>query len=202
MINISELQSTAAKEARTIYPVHDFIRDRWSARAFSAQPLPEHELMTLLEAASWSSSSMNEQPWVYLHAHRGEEAFDRMYDCLLSGNRWADKAAVMLLSLARKNFDTNGNPNRHAMHDVGAANTTLLLQAASMGIYGHMMGGLDMQKAIETFQIPDDMEISCFIALGYLDDPEKLEEPFRSREVAPRSRKPIEAFAFAGSLPA
>jgi len=202
MVNISALESITAKEARTIYPVHDFIRDRWSARAFSAQPIPQHELMTLLEAASWASSSMNEQPWVYLYAHRGEEAFNRMYECLMPGNRWADGAAVMLLSLARKNHAANGKPNRYAMHDVGAANTTLLLQAASMEIYGHMMGGFDMHKAIEAFQIPEDLEVVCFIALGYLDEPEKLEEPFRTREVMPRNRMPIEAFAFSGRLPA
>ncbi len=198
MVNTTEVESIAAKEAQTRYPVHEFIRQRWSARAFSDRPIAHEELMTLLEAASWASSSMNEQPWVYLYAHRGEEAFDRMYECLLPGNRWADGAAVMLISLVRKKFSANDRPNRHAMHDVGSANTTLLLQAAAMDIFGHMMGGFDMQKTIDTFQVPEDMEVSCFIALGYLDDPEKLEEPFRTREVSPRSRKPIEAFAFSG----
>lgn len=201
MVNTPELESIAAKEARTLHPVHDFIRHRWSARSFSERPIGQEELLTLLEAASWSASSMNEQPWVYLYAHRGEAAFQRMYDCLLKGNRWADGAAVILLSLARKNLSSKGEANRHAMHDVGAANTTLLLQAASIDIYGHMMGGFDMQKTIETFRIPEDFEVACFIALGYLDAPEKLEEPFRTREVTPRNRKPVDAFAFAGALP-
>jgi nitroreductase len=201
MINSTELESIAVKEARTSYPVHEFIRNRWSARSFAERPIAQDELFTLLEAASWSASSMNEQPWVYLYAHRGEEAFQQMYDCLMKGNRWADTAAVMLLSLARKNLTSNGEANRHAMHDVGAANTSLLLQAASMDIYGHMMGGFSMQKTIGAFHIPEDMEVVCFIALGYLDDPDKLEEPFRTREITPRNRKPLNAFSFAGELP-
>lgn len=195
-----QLESTTAKEATTQYPVHEFIRQRWSARSFSERPIEYDTLMTLLEAASWASSSMNEQPWVYLYAHKGEPAFQQMFDCLLPGNRWADGAQVLLLSLARKNFASNGNHNRHALHDVGAANMTLLLQAASMDIFGHQMGGFDMQKAIETFQIPDDLEVVCFISLGYLDAPEKLEEPFRTRELTPRKRKDLSEFVFPGKI--
>lgn len=200
METILQPDSITAKEAATQYPVHQFIRQRWSARSFADRPIEHDTLMTLLEAASWASSSMNEQPWIYLYAHKGEPAFQQMYDCLLPGNRWADGAPVLLLSLARKNFASNGNRNRHALHDVGAANTTLLLQAAAMDIFGHQMGGFDMLKTIETFQIPDDLEVVCFIAIGYLDEPEKLEEPFRTRELTPRKRQALSDFAFAGKL--
>ncbi len=195
--------SIAIKEAQTLHPVHPLLRRRWSARAFTSQPIAEATLMTLLEAASWAPSSMNEQPWVYLFAHKGEVAFDLMVDCLLPGNHWAKNAPLMLLSLARKTFLANGKLNRHALHDVGAANAQLLLQAADMDIYGHQMGGFDMDKTLRTLQIPDDLEPVCFIALGYLDEPSTLDEPLRSRELMPRSRRPVEAFAFSGiSLPA
>jgi nitroreductase len=76
------------------------------------------------------------------------------------------------------------------MHDTGAANTTLLLQAAELDIYGHMLGGFDMQKTISEFSIDDDWEVACFIALGYLGSPDNLEEPFKTREITPRTRKP------------
>lgn len=81
------------------------------------------------------------------------------------------------------------------MHDAGAANTQLLLQAAHQDIYGHMMGGFDMEKTIETFNIPENIEPVCFMVLGYLDKAETLEEPFKSRETAPRNRKSVEEFA-------
>jgi nitroreductase len=200
METTTQLESITAKEAVTQYPVHEFIRQRWSARSFSDRPIEHDTLMTLLEAASWTPSSMNEQPWVFLYAHKGEPAFQQMFDCLLPGNRWADGAQVLLLSLARTNFVSNGQANRHALHDTGAANMALLLQAASMDIFGHQMGGFNMQKTIETFQIPNDLEPVCFISLGYLDDPEKLEEPFRSRELTPRKRKALSEFAYAGKL--
>ena len=198
----SPLLPSVAKAANTGYPVHELITKRWSARAFANDPIDQHTLNTLLEAAAWSSSSMNEQPWLYVFAHKSSESFQKMHHTLMTGNKWAGGAAVLLLSLARKNFTANGKPNRHYLHDVGAANTSLLLQAASMDIYGHMMGGFDMEQIVTQFNIPEDLEPVCIIALGYLGDHEQLEEPFRSREVSPRSRKALDEFSFSDTLPA
>jgi len=169
------------------------IRKRWSIRSFAETPVADDNVKILFEAARWSASSMNEQPWKFLYAHKADaEAFHRFFDCLVPGNReWCKDAAVLVLSLAKKQFNSNGKPNRHAMHDVGAANSTLLIQAAELDIYGHMLGGFDMQKTIDTFQLDDQWEVACFIALGYADAPDRLEEPFKTREVTPRQRKPL-----------
>lgn len=187
---------TSIKIPATEYPVARWITRRWSARSFSDTPVPEHVLNTLFEAASWAPSSMNEQPWHYLYAHRGSAGFERLFECLTGGNRkWAGKGAVMILSLAKRNLDRTGTPNRHFMYDVGAANATLLLQAADMDIYGHIMGGFDMDKTLKTFEIDaNTWEPACFIVLGYLGAPDALEEPFLTRERTPRVRKNIEEF--------
>jgi nitroreductase len=181
------------KQPKTENKISGLITERWSARSFKNEALTELEINTLLEAASWAASSMNEQPWHYLVAENGSEAFDNMIDCLMGGNQpWAKNAPLMLVSLTKKNFDRNNIENRHAMHDAGAANTTLLLQAAELDIFGHMMGGFHYDKTLEIFQIDgNEFEIACFIALGHLDIPEALEEPFKSRETAVRTRKTI-----------
>lgn len=191
------MKSKTIKTPNTTHQVSPFITQRWSARSFADQVITTDSLHTLLEAASWSASSMNEQPWKYLYAFRGTQGFDRMHTCLMDGNQpWAANASVLLLSLAKRTFDRNGKQNRHAMHDLGAANTTLLLQAADMDIFGHMMGGFHMDQTVDEFQIDTELwEPSCFIALGYLDEPEKLEEPFLTRETTPRQRKPISEFS-------
>lgn len=183
------------KIAETRGPVLDLIKERWSARAFSDQKISEADLHTLIEAASWAPSSMNEQPWRYRYAMQGTDTFEQMWDCLSSGNQpWAKQASVLLLSTAKKNFAKNDSPNRHALHDTGMANAFLMLQATQMKIYGHMMGGYDPVKLQEIFHLPEDEEAVCIIALGYLGTPDQLEEPFRSRELTPRSRKSLEAF--------
>lgn len=176
-------------------PVIDLIKNRWSARAFSDQNLTEEHLLTLIEAASWAPSSINEQPWRYRFGLRGTPQFDRMWDSLLIGNKpWAKHAAAMILCTTKKNFAKNGSPNRHAMHDTGMANAFLMLQATQMNIYGHIMAGYDPAKLRESFQLAEDEEDVCIIALGFLGPPEQLEEPFRTREITPRSRRAVEEF--------
>ena len=40
--------------------------DRWSPRAFLPDPIPPHRIKTLFEAARWSPSCYNEQPWLVI----------------------------------------------------------------------------------------------------------------------------------------
>jgi len=65
------------------------------------------------------------------------------------------------------------------------------LQALSMDIYAHPMGGFNRVKLLETFDLVGKLKPIVVIALGYLDDPDKLNEPYLSRELTPRSRKPL-----------
>lgn len=185
------ITSLPIKHAKTTHNIHPLIAKRWSARSFSEKSIDPAILSSTFEAASWASSSMNEQPWEYWYVTKKDAPkFDLFSSLLMDGNKsWAKHADVLILCLAHKNFEKNGQFNRHYMHDCGAANTNLLLQAAEFDIYGHMLGGFHMDKTIETLAISDQLEPVCFIALGYLDAPEKLEEPFLTRELSPRSRK-------------
>lgn len=182
------------KEAKTIYPVHPLIRKRWSARSFSGELISLDHLYTMFEAATWAASSMNEQPWRYMYALRDNfDEFKRFHACLLPGNKpWSADAAALILSLAKKTFAKTSAENKHYFHDVGAANNNLLLQASELDIYGRMMAGFDVKKTIAEFNLPEDLEPVCFIAVGRLDDPGKLQEPFLSREREKRSRKSLE----------
>jgi nitroreductase len=180
------------KTARTIYPVIDLIRNRWSPRSFSAVKISETDVNTILEAASWSFSGGNLQPWYYLYAHRDSTGFNTILNCLSPGNQeWARNAAVLMVSLAKKERDP-GKPNLKAKHDLGAANMLLILQARSMNIYGHPMGGYDSEKIIRDLEIDASAyePVAC-IALGYIGDPDQLEESLREKELSERTRKSI-----------
>ncbi len=189
---------TMIKEAITKHPVHELIRKRWSARAFSKKNIADDTLFTLFEAARWAASSNNEQPWRYIYAKREDkEIFDEMVDCLMPGNQpWAKNAAVLILCIIKTTAGPENRPNFVAQHDAGLANATLLLQAISENIYGHMMGGYDKKKTKEQFNIPDGYETVLIMALGYLDSADALEEPFKTREITPRSRKELSEFIF------
>ena len=184
------------KEAQTIHPVIDLIRRRWSPRSFSERMLDEERLNTLFEAASWAASSGNEQPWQYVYAFRGTEGFSKLWHCLDDGNRpWTFKASVLIASVKRTIIERNQKVNAWASHDVGMANAHMFLQAVSMGFYCHPMAGFYPDKLRETLGLDEFQEPVCMIAVGYLDDPDKLDEPNRTKEITPRSRKGIDTFA-------
>jgi nitroreductase len=160
------------------------------------EEIDQKDVDTLLEAASWAPSAMNEQPWEYVYAHRGTRGFEMLKNSLLPGNSpWAKEAAVLLVSIARTIYTANQKTNASALHDVGMANAQLILQAQSMNIYGHMMGGFDQEKLRSVLSLSDQQQAICVIALGYLDIPEKLEEPFKARELQARQRKSLNEFS-------
>ncbi|HEY8401736.1 MAG TPA: nitroreductase family protein [Cytophagaceae bacterium] len=184
------------KIPNTENPVSKFIINRWSPRAFNEKAISRKDLNTILEAASWAPSANNEQPWRYIVALReNHEAFETLVSILNPSNAvWAKHAAALLLSYCKLKISDGEAENPTAMHDTGMANQNLLLQALDLGIYGHVMGGFDKQKAIDTLGLTNDYKPICMIALGYPGTPDQLDEPFKTRELTPRNRKPLSEF--------
>jgi len=189
------------KRAPTDFPVHDFIAERWSPRAFSDKPVAPDVLQSLFEAARWAPSSSNEQPWAYIAATMDDaENFAKLVSVLVPSNvTWAQHAPVLALAVAELAFAKSGTPNRNAQYDVGSASAWLTVEATSRGLFVHQMGGFDHDKARQVFEIPTGWEPIAAIAIGYPGDPDSLPQPLRDREVAPRTRKPISQFVMSGS---
>lgn len=180
------------KKAITQFPVLDLLRERYSTRTFSSKEISSDDLNTLFEAATWSFSAANEQPWRYIVGKKGTALFDRLFNILSPGNQpWCKDAAVLVLSIGTNTFEKTGAKMTSMQHDVGAANMSLAIQAISMNIYIHPMGGFDGEKAKVEFNLPNTLEPIVMIAMGYLGDVDQLQEPFKTREKAPRSRKSI-----------
>jgi nitroreductase len=186
--------------APTEFPLHDLIRNRWSPRAFSEKPVPAQALQSLFEAARWAPSSNNEQPWAYLVASKDDAGnFQKMLSVLVEFNvNWAKHAPVLVISVAKLTFIKGDAPNRHAFHDVGTASSQLTLEALSQGLLVHQMAGFDPQKARTVFHIPAEWDAVAAMALGYPGDPASLPSPYKERETAPRSRKPLKEFVMSG----
>lgn len=188
------------KPADAQYQIHDLIKRRWSPRAFSDRPVEPGTLRSLLEAARWAPSSNNEQPWNFIVATKDNQAeFSRLLSCLVEGNSlWAQHAPVLMVSVARMSFEDDGKPNRHAFHDVGQAVANLIVQATALGLMAHQMAGFHPDKVRELYGVPKEFEPVAAMALGYPGDPQSLPERLRTRELAPRERKPLTGFVFTG----
>lgn len=186
------------KTAVTDHPIHALLASRWSPCAFADRDVSEEDLTSLFEAARWSPSSYNEQPWSYLVARRADPpAFERLLSCLVEGNQaWAKRAPVLALGITRERFARSDQPNAAAQHDLGLAAGGLLVEATSRGLYVHQMIGILPDRARELYAIPDHSRALTGLAIGYLGSPEGLPERLRQRDALPRTRKPLSEFVF------
>ena len=186
------------KTAHTYYPIHEHLALRWSPRAFADKPVAAETLGSLFEAARWAASCYNEQPWRFLVAHRGQQdEYRKMLSCLVEGNQsWAIQAPVLGLGIAKKTFSLNGKLNKFAHHDLGLATAGLMAQATALGLHVHAMGGILAERAVELYRVPDDFDVLTGFAIGYLGDPDSLDESARASELEPRIRKPLTETVF------
>jgi nitroreductase len=185
------------KHAPDVAGVEHLIRRRWSPRAYSDREVSAAELKKLFEAARWAASSSNEQPWRFLVGRRGDETYQKIFNALVEFNQtWAKSAPVLVLSVGKMTFTQKGTPNRHGLHDTGAAMANLALQATADGLHTHSMAGFDNEQMRASFGISSDYELGAVTAIGYFGDPANLPEHLHKMEVSPRQRKPLEEFVF------
>ena len=188
------------KAAETSVEILPLLRERWSPRAFSARSLDLDQVKALFEAARWAPSSGNEQPWRFIVARKEDrESFEKIVSVLVEGNQLWAKHAPLLLAVATTVFRDGQTVNRHAAHDTGLALGNLVVQASALGLYVHMMASLIPEKAREVFHIPVEYDPFTAAAVGYLGDPASLPDRLRARELAPRTRKPLEEIVFTGT---
>jgi nitroreductase len=167
---------------------------RWSARAYSDQPVSSTDLKKIFEAARWSPSAYNEQPWRFIVGVKGTETHAKLAEVLMGFNQaWAPKAPVLILGAAKAQFTHNNTANTYALYDLGAATAAVVTQAAALGLTAHQMAGFDHDAARKVLGIPEDYVLGVITALGYpgaatlLGDAKLIE-----LETLPRSRKALD----------
>jgi nitroreductase len=195
--NVSPAEEIVENKANTDHIISEIIAKRWSARAFSPRPVEFSKLLSILEAARWAPSSRNEQPWRYIvFTSDNRMMLERAQSVLKEINDYAKRAPVLICAITKKTYSDNGNMNRLYFHDLGAANENMFLEAFNQGLIMHEMGGFDVQKAREIFEVPEDYDLGIMIALGYQDTYRVLPERLRQKAFKPRERKPLSEIAF------
>jgi len=157
----------------------------------------------MFEAARWTASAFNAQPWRYIVGHKSTqpELWQAVLDVLVPGNQaWARHVPVLALGLIRTDFEHNGKPNAWAQHDLGAASANLTVEATSRGIRVHQMAGIEPDKAIEHFGLADNLQPVTALAMGYAGPNEQLDADIAARDENPRQRMDLSEFLVAGEL--
>lgn len=179
-----------ARTAVTDAPILDILAERWSTRIFDASALiDEAALASALEAARWAPSANNSQPWRFIVARRGSEAFQTIYASLRDFNKsWAGDASVLLVAVAQTATD-EGSTLHFAQYDTGQAVAHFTVQAHAGGLATHQMGGFDRDAVKSAFDLPEGFAPLTVIAVGALGDIDAASEDLRAREATPRTRR-------------
>lgn len=170
----------------------DVLEQRWSPRAFAREEdLNQDTVGPAFEAARWSPSSGNSQPWSFVVGFRGDTTFSTILETLASGNQvWAEHAAVLVANIAAV-VDAEGKPQSHAIYDLGQAVAHFTVQATAGGLMVHQMGGFDAQTLGRELGIESSQRVVTVMAVGSLGDPADLPEKPQEREAKTRERKPL-----------
>jgi nitroreductase len=187
------LIDAVTRTADTSYPLLPVLAERWSPRAFDTDAvIDEAKLTAALEAARWSPSANNSQPWRFIVARRGSAAFDTIVANLMGFNQaWAGAAGALVVALAEV-VDAEGSERRWATYDVGQAVAHFSVQAHHDGLHTHQMGGFDAAGLRAAFDLDERFRPVSVTAVGMLGDVDALPEPLRERELAPRTRAALD----------
>ena len=183
--------TTAVTRAdETSAPSLEVLAARWSPRSYDPTAvIDEQALASVLEAGRWSPSMANTQPWRFIVARRGTEAFDKIVSNLMGFNQaWTPNASVLIVNVA-ETTDPDGKPRALANYDLGQAVAHMSVQAHHEGLHVHQMSGIIAEGLRDAFSIPENLTAITVTALGTVDAPEALgEEGAIAREKAPRER--------------
>lgn len=179
------------RAATTDRPILEVLTERWSTRLFDATtPIDEDALASALEAARWSPSASNTQPWRFIVARRGTDAHAEIVESLIGFNQaWAADAAALVVFVAVTELD--GKPLRWASYDVGQAAAHFTVQAHANGLYTHQMGGFNADRIAASFSLAPELRPLTVTTVGTLGDYASASEKVQERESAPRTRRPV-----------
>ena len=164
--------------------------ERWSPRAFQPGTLDDEIVARLIDAARWSPSCFNEQPWRFYTSTA--ETFGEYLSLLVDSNQaWARNASVLGYLVGSSHFATNDKPNDVYALDCGAAWMAMTLQARREGLYTHGMAGIKREEVSGYLGLDPDREVVLMgFAIGRRGDKAALDPKLQERE-APSPRKPL-----------
>ena len=188
---MTKIEKPAAANA-TLHPI---ISGRFSPRIYdSTALLTQAEIESLGEAFRWAPSSNNQQPWQVVFLNRGSQLFAEISERGLTGfnQSWAPSASLYAIVLAKQLQE--GQPRNQAAtyFDVGLASQQMVLQAESMGLRSHYMGGIVHEEIAKILGVKDHWVV-CIITIGKQGDIEAASAEVAERESAPRARRASES---------
>jgi nitroreductase len=163
----------------------DAIRSRRNVRSFTGEPVAQHALDQIVEAAWRAPSASNRQLWAFVLCT--DPAVIGGLSETWRGASWVGSAPAAVALLNPKDPDGDGNARRREVmqYDLGQATMAIMLAAADQGLGSGQASVMDQDKAREVLGFPHDWYCGWVVGIGHPAD-----RPLRP--VARPDRKPFD----------
>ncbi len=139
------------------------IRVKRAVRQFTEQPIPEADILAILNAGRRAQSSKNSQPWNFI-AITDKAILQGLSAC----GMYAGHLAGAALGVAIVHADPG--EKFQLMFDIGQTAAYMQLAAWDMGIGSCLASIYEPDKARELLAFPEDMYLRLAISFGYPQD--------------------------------
>mgnify|MGYP002624023840 CR=1 FL=1 len=168
----------------------DVIMSRKSVRSYTAEPVSDAQVETLLRAAMAAPTGMNQQPWRFVVV-RDQDVKDK-----LAGPRGGvlKDAPVVIVVCGETTFtrttpdgETRTMENGNWTADCAAATENLLLAAEAIGLGAVWTAGYPyedrMGPAREALELPDNVSSYCLVAVGHPAGDDKPKDKWKPENI-------------------
>lgn len=148
--------------------IFEVIKGRRSIRDYRPDPIPEKDLMRILEAGIWAPSAGNLQPWEFIIV-RNDDIKKRLSEAAY-GQTWVWKAPIVIVVCANihKTASIYGErgANLYCLQDTAAAIQNILLASYYLGYGTCWIGAFNEKRVKEILRMPEHVRPVALIALG------------------------------------
>ena len=141
--------------------VFNCIRTRRTVRNFTADPVPDHIIHKILQAARWAPSSSNTQPWHFIVVKQPDTIQELGRICTQGAFIGQARFAIAIVM----------DGARRAQLDAGRALQQMELMAWAEGLGTCFVGirGEQQDGVKSLLGIPEEMELVTVLPFGYRD---------------------------------
>lgn len=150
--------------------VLEVIKKRRSVRKYKEDPIPEKDLMRVLEAARLAPSGKNFQPWKFIIV-KDKELKEKLAQAS-AGQFFMAEAPIIIVGCG---FPDNcyahmGRYMKSWSVDVTIALEHLILQAQEEGLGTCWIGSFEEEEVKAILNIPENVKVLALTPLGYPDE--------------------------------
>jgi len=139
----------------------EFMKKRRSIRSFQNTPIAEDAIEMLLEAARWTPSASNRQPWEFI-VIKDKELLENVASNAMFG-KFVKRAPLAIAIVGKKRV----SPNWYVI-DTSLVSMNMMLMAWSLGIGTCWIGSMDREKAKEILKLKEDDYLLTILPFGYV----------------------------------